>query len=105
MPTPVTPADLAIRSRDFKLNRSQLAIRWWRGGDPISTAFFNALSVSFPQGEAFFIEAVRRYRHAVHGKLEGQVALFIKQEVLHSREHVVFNRMITSAGYDISGME
>jgi predicted metal-dependent hydrolase len=33
--------------------------RDWCGGDAFSTAFFNALSMSFPFGEQFFIDAVR----------------------------------------------
>jgi predicted metal-dependent hydrolase len=105
MSNTTTPADLAIRPRDLKFNRGDAGTRWWLGGDPIGSAFFNALSVSFPQGEAFFIEAVRHYRATVQGPLQEQVALFIKQEVLHSREHVVFNRLLTAAGYDVTGME
>jgi predicted metal-dependent hydrolase len=30
------------------------------GGDPVATASFNSLSATFPQGETFFIEGVRR---------------------------------------------
>ena len=33
--------------------------RDWCGGDAFSTAFFNALSMSFPYAEQFFIDAVR----------------------------------------------
>ena len=33
--------------------------RHWCGGDAFRTAFFNALSMSFPVGEQFFIDAVR----------------------------------------------
>ena len=33
--------------------------RHWCGGDPFRTAFFDALSMSFPVGEQFFIDAVR----------------------------------------------
>jgi predicted metal-dependent hydrolase len=105
MSTAVTPADLTISPRDVKFNRSARADRWWLGGDPIGTAFFNALSVSFPQGEAHFIETVRRYRDAAEGELVEQIALFIKQEVMHTREHVVFNRLVSGAGYDIKGMD
>jgi uncharacterized protein len=100
-----TPADLTINPRDIKFNRSGGTTRWWLGNDPVGTAFFNALSVSFPAGEAFFIEAVRRFRDKATGELEGQIALFIKQELMHTREHIVFNRLVTNAGYDIKGME
>ena len=33
--------------------------RHWCGGDAFRTAWFNALSMSFPVGEQFFIDAVR----------------------------------------------
>ena len=33
--------------------------RHWNGDDAFLTAFFNALSFSFPEGEQFFIESVR----------------------------------------------
>jgi predicted metal-dependent hydrolase len=72
--------------------------------DPVATAFFNALSVTFPAGEALFIEAVRRYRDDADPVLKEQIAAFIKQETLHTREHVVFNRVIEAAGYDTKAM-
>ena len=51
-----TPADLTITPRDLKVDRNTRSARWWHGGDPIATAYFNALSAAFPQGETFFIE-------------------------------------------------
>ena len=100
-----TPADLTITPRDLKLDRDADHGRWWHGGDPVATAFFNALSAAFPQGETFFIEAVRRFRDRTDGKLQEQIAAFIQQEAAHTREHVVFNRLIKGAGYDTSAMD
>ena len=48
------------------MDRNTRNARWWHGGDPVATAYFNALSAAFPQGETFFIESVRRYRDSVH---------------------------------------
>jgi uncharacterized protein len=103
--TTSTPADLTITPRDLRLDRTANQVRWWHGGDPVATAFFNALSASFPQGETFFIEAVRRYRDRGDEKLQQQIAAFIQQEAAHTREHVVFNRLIKNAGYDTSAMD
>jgi predicted metal-dependent hydrolase len=100
-----TPADLTITPRDLKIDRTSAHGRWWHGRDPIATAFFNALSASFPQGETFFIEAVRRYRDQTTGVLREQIDTFIKQEALHTREHVAFNKLIKGAGYDTSAMD
>jgi predicted metal-dependent hydrolase len=100
-----TPADLTITPRDLRLDRNALGGRWWHGGDPVATAYFNALSASFPQGETFFIESVRRFRDRVDGRLQEQIKAFIEQEAAHTREHVVFNKLIKSAGYDTAVMD
>ena len=100
-----TPAHLTITPRDLKLDRDASSPRWWHGGDPVATAFFNALSASFPQGETFFIESVRRYRDQGDARLQEQIAAFIQQEAAHTREHVVFNKLIKNAGYDTTAMD
>lgn len=100
-----TPADLSIRPRNIAFFREGRSDRWWLGGDPIATAFYNALSVTFPQGERFFMDAVRRYRDEATGELADQIGAFITQEALHTREHVAFNRLVADHGYDVAGME
>ena len=100
-----TPADLTITPRDRRFGRGTQQARWWLGGDPIATAFYNALSITFPRGEAMFIEAVRAHRDGTPPKLEAEINAFIKQEVIHSREHVSFNNRVVDAGYDVSALE
>jgi len=75
------------------------------GGDQIATAFYNALSSIFPKGEAFFVESVRAHREGASPKLAGEIKAFVTQEVMHTREHVAFNRRVNEAGYDISRLE
>ncbi len=100
-----TPTDLSIVPRNLRFGRNERRERWWLGGDPVATAFNNAMSITFPQGEAFFIETVRRFRDAVPAELAAQIDLFIKQEIHHTREHVAFNRQVADAGYDTRAME
>jgi predicted metal-dependent hydrolase len=100
-----TPADLVITPRNLRCGRTESRARWWLGGEPIATAWHNSLSASFPQGEAFFIETVRRFRDAVPPALAADIDAFVKQEVHHTREHVAFNRQVAGAGYDISAIE
>jgi predicted metal-dependent hydrolase len=57
-----TPSDLTIRPRDRRFGRGVHTARWWNGGDPVATALYNALSATFPKGEAFFVESVRLFR-------------------------------------------
>jgi predicted metal-dependent hydrolase len=100
-----TPADLTITPRDRRFGRGGEYRRWWLNNDPIATAFYNALSVTFPKGEGFFIDSVRAFREGTPPRLEKEIAAFIKQEVIHTREHVAFNRHVTDQGYDIAPLE
>jgi uncharacterized protein len=100
-----TPADLTITPRDRRFARGAAQQRWWFGGDPYATAFHNALSVTFPRGEAFFIESVKAHRDGVPPKLEQEIRAFVMQEVMHSREHVAFNKRVVDAGYDVARLE
>lgn len=100
-----TPADLTITPRDRRFGRGAAQSRWWLNGDPIATAFHNALSVTFPRGEAFFIESVKAHRDGVPPKLEKEIKAFVMQEVMHSREHVAFNKRVVDGGYDVSRLE
>lgn len=76
--------------------------RHWCGGDAFATAFFNALSMSFPVGEQFFIDSVRRAfdslppaRQQAHGS---EVQRFIGQEATHRRLHALFNAHLERQG-------
>ena len=100
-----TPAGVRIEKRDLKFGRDMQPERWWHGGDAGRTAFFNALSSTFPVGEKFFMTAVRHYRTEVEEPLLGQIEHFIYQEAMHTREHVVFNRQAQDAGYSIGLLE
>ena len=97
-----TPADLDIVVRDRRFARELKPRRWWLNGDPLATAWFNALSATFPRGEAFFIESVKAHREGADPKLEGEIRAFVKQEINHTREHIVFNKLAEASGYDVS---
>jgi len=102
-PSP-TPADLQIQPRNVMFARDRSAARWWNGGDAVATAFYNSLSLTFPKGEAFFIESVRNFRDSVPASQQAQIDAFIKQEAAHSREHSHLNNQVEQAGYDVSPM-
>lgn len=100
-----TPAGLVIEKRNWKFGRASTPHRWWHGGDPGRTAFYNALSSTFPVGEKFFMSAVRHYRDDVPEPLREQIDDFIFQESTHSREHIFFNRQARDAGYSMASSE
>ena len=100
-----TPADLTITPRDRKFDRGALNERLWHGGSVEATAIYNALSSTFPVGEAFFVESVRAFREDAPPKLAAEIKAFTTQEAIHSREHDAFNRRASDAGYDLSELE
>ena len=100
-----TPADLTIQPRDVAFGRDAPSGRWWLGGDPVGTAFYNALSATFPLGERFFMDSVRRYRNVAPAKLKAQITGFLAQEAMHTREHIFFNKQIADHGFDVAAME
>src|SRR3546814_7329597 len=89
-------ADLSITPREMGFGRDDRQGRWWLNGDPIASAFHTALSVTFPRGEAMFIEAVKAHRDGVPDRLAREIRAFTQQEVIHSREHVVRSEEHTS---------
>ncbi|HKW84499.1 MAG TPA: metal-dependent hydrolase [Burkholderiaceae bacterium] len=77
--------------------------RHWNGGDAFRSAFFNALSMSFPIGEQFFIDSlksgVKTMSDAQRAGFEAEVRGFIGQEATHRRIHSLFNDQLARQGY------
>ncbi|MFZ2652922.1 MAG: metal-dependent hydrolase [Burkholderiaceae bacterium] len=76
--------------------------RHWCGGDAFRTALFNALSMSFPVGEQFFIDSVRsgmaRLDAPQRARFDAEGAGFIGQEATHRRVHALFNAHLARQG-------
>jgi predicted metal-dependent hydrolase len=100
-----TPADLSITPRDRRFGRDATTPRLWHGGRVEATAIYNALSTTFPKGEAYFVESVRAFREGAPPKLAEEIKAFTTQEAIHSREHDAFNKRTESSGYDLSRLE
>lgn len=76
----------------------------WNGGDAFRSALLNALSMSFPAGEQFFIDSVRDGLKALPPERQQafarEVQGFIGQEATHRRIHALFNEHLSALGYD-----
>ncbi len=80
--------------------------RHWLGGDPFKTRFFDALSVTFPEGERFFISCVRDYREQVSDvSLQEEIRAFMRQEAQHGRVHTLYNNRLKAHGIDVDWLE
>jgi predicted metal-dependent hydrolase len=93
------------RREAIVVRRPSLAIdaeipRYWKGGDPFATHFLNALSSVFPDGEAFFVLAVLRYRDRIDDPaLERAIRAFAAQEGQHSGQHDRHVELLLQQGY------
>ena len=76
--------------------------RHWCGGEAFPTAFFNALSMSFPVGEQFFIDSVRNGFKGLppdqQERCRAEVQGFIGQEATHRRVHGLYNEHLEKQG-------
>ena len=99
------PAALTITPRDRRFGAAASPERLWHGGQVEATAIYNALSTTFPKGEAFFVESVRAFRDGAPPQLAEDIKAFTTQEVIHSREHDRFNKRAEEAGYDLSELD
>ena len=99
-------ANLDIVKRDIRFDLEETDIRRWHPQGLHVSQFFNALSLFFPEGEAFFIDAVLHFRDRIKDpKLAEQVKGFLGQEAMHSREHRRYNRALVDAGLPAKDLE
>ena len=75
----------------------------WNGGDAFRSAFFNALSMSFPVGEQYFMDSVRSglktLPESEREKFAKEVQGFVGQEATHRRIHALFNGHLEQLGF------
>jgi uncharacterized protein len=94
-------SELVVRRLLVDLS-TPFAVRW-NGGDAFRSAFFNALSMSFPQGEQYFIDSVRNavktMPQDLQDKFGKELQGFIGQEATHRRIHSLFNGHLTDQGF------
>ena len=75
----------------------------WNGGDAFRSAFFNALSMSFPIGEQYFMDSVRAGMKTLPADVQQHLATevqgFVGQEATHRRIHALFNGHLSKMGF------
>lgn len=102
-----TPAGVAFSPRNERFDLGAVLATDWDGGDPVRTAFWNALSSLFPIGETFFIDSVRPFVERITDeRLRRDVRAFLGQEAVHSREHRRYNNALCAArGVNLEELE
>jgi predicted metal-dependent hydrolase len=96
---PVPRRSVSTRRIAFSYPSASLE-RHYVNGDLIMSHVVAVLSAMFPEGEDFFVRAVRDHADQVTDpELNKQVAGFIGQEVTHGREHRALNERLQEMGY------
>lgn len=103
--TALTPATVEITPRRMDFQFPAETPRYWLDRDPWRSHLMNALSLTFPQGEKMFVEAVRAFRDRITDpKLSADIRGFIGQEAMHSQEHSAFNEWLRTSGVDVDAI-
>lgn len=93
-----TPTDVPIKPRHPAFDLERALATDWHSNDPFKTAFFNALSLTFPVGEKYFIDSIRSFqKQIVDPQLSAEIRGFIGQEAIHRREHIRYNEILCAA--------
>jgi predicted metal-dependent hydrolase len=98
------PRAIPVRRPTFDFSR--VTLPHWFAGDPFLSHLVNAMSLTFPEGERFFMDAVKHYADRITAPaLKREVSRFLGQEALHSRAHEAYNQWLRTTGIDASGIE
>ncbi len=89
--------------RKLNVDLSQGFERHWFEGNAFRTAYYNALSMSFPAGEQLFIDAVKMGLADLpdtpeHDALRSQCKDFCAQEATHRHVHAQYNAVLAQQG-------
>ena len=102
-----TPSDVTLTPRNREFDIARCLARDWFDNHAFKTAWFNAMSITFPLGEKFFIDSVRHFADRIDDpKLTEDIRGFCGQEGFHRREHQRYNEALCrQRGYDLHVME
>ena len=98
------PIDGAIKPRRMQFNTDDMKMSQFAIEDnSLISTFFYSLSAMFPEGERFFIHAVRHYQKSITDpKMIADIRGFIGQEAHHGRCHEDLNNEIEKLGIPMS---
>lgn len=96
------PTTIKVRRPEQPLSRD--LPKFWYNNEPFATHFLDALSSTFPFGEAFFVRSVLHYRERVEDpRILADIRAFAAQEGQHSRVHADHVQLLLDQGY--TGLE
>ena len=97
---------LAIQPRRVRFDYDDIEKPDFFGDNIVSSAFYVALSLTFPSGEAEFIRSVRNFDKQIDDpKLKQDVKDFAAQEAHHGLQHRKLNQKFADLGYASAEIE
>lgn len=95
-----------FRSQSLKQDWNQSLPKYWNDNSPFKTHFLNALSITLPDCEKFFIETVKPHIK----KIDDPVLLlntkeFVKQESHHRLAHKLYNDWLIEQGLPVNQLQ
>lgn len=102
-----TPPEVALLARNREYDVTASLRGDWFDRHAFKTAWFNAMSITFPLGEKFFIDSVRHFAGRIDDpKLNADIRGFCGQEGFHRREHQRYNESLCAQrGYSLATLE
>jgi predicted metal-dependent hydrolase len=95
-----------ITVRPYKFEWTDDLPKYWFDESPFKTHFMNSLSISFPEGEKYFINSVNHFKDKIVDIEQlSEINKFIAQENWHTYNHKKYNEWLTRQGYDAEDME
>ena len=88
---------------DFGLDAS--IPKYWYRGDAYKSRYVDAVQLSFPDGERYFITCVRAFRDQITDPtLQVAVRDFTRQEGQHGMAHTRYNKLLEAQGLPIESL-
>lgn len=88
-----------FQSHLLKQDWEQSLPKYWNDNSPFKTHFLNALSLTLPECEKFFIETVRHCsKEITNPQLANEIKEFVKQESHHRNAHTHYNNWLQDQG-------
>lgn len=102
----MTAPDPEIIPRDLRFGVGNHPDPRWLGGDHAGSALVDAFAIMLPEGERYFIRALKPYLpNVTDPELRQDILDFCAQEAFHTREHLGYNAALRSLGYNVERQE
>ncbi len=101
LPKPSTKKQITPLKLRFSFSEENTKSTWIKD-DPFTSHFMNAMSLTFPDGERFFMDAVRSFKNEIKDEaIQKDIQGFIYQEAFHGNAHENFNKFLKDQGYPV----